>query len=53
MAAYLNASFGLDYPFTTTELDGMWTVAVAGGNSALMDLHKELDAANNRGCPLP
>ena len=52
VAAYLNVSFGMNYLYTTSELVSMWTAAVAGGNSALLALHTELDAANNLGCPI-
>lgn len=44
-AAYLNASWGMNYPYTTTELKAMWTTALAQGK--LLDLHNLLDAANN------
>lgn len=44
-AAYLNASWGIGYPYTTGELLGMWTDAYSGGT--LLALHTELDAANN------
>ena len=37
----------MNYPYTTTELADMWTAAVAAGDGALLDLHTELDAANN------
>jgi hypothetical protein len=46
VAAYLNASWGMNYPYTTTELESMWLAAV-GDDAALLDLHTELDAANN------
>jgi hypothetical protein len=44
-AAYLNASWGMGYAYTTTELKAMWTYAYANGT--LLALHTELDAANN------
>jgi hypothetical protein len=51
VAAYLNASFGLDYPFTKAELAQMWANAVANGSSiAFDDLKNLLDTANNLGC---
>jgi len=51
IAAYLNSSFGLAYPFTPSQLSAMWTAAVTNGSSAaFMSLHNTLDAANNLGC---
>jgi hypothetical protein len=52
-AAYLNASWGMAYPYTTGELVTKWN----GGSPAdgLLTLHIELDAANNApigGCPI-
>ena len=44
-AAYLNASWGMGYAYTTTELKAMWTEAYTNGT--LLALHTELDAANN------
>jgi hypothetical protein len=51
-AAYLNASWGMAYAYTTSELQSMWTAAVNGGT--LLQLHYTLDAANNAigGCPI-
>jgi len=46
VAAYLNASWGLAYAYTTTELRDMWDEAV-GDDAALLALHTALDAANN------
>ena len=45
VAAYLNSSWGMNYPYTTGELDAMWTDAV--NNGTFQALHEELDAANN------
>jgi len=45
VAAYLNASWGMNYPYTTAELEAMWTAAVASGD--FLSLHMLLDAANN------
>lgn len=45
VAAYLNASWGIGYAYTTGELQTMWTAAYEGGT--LHALHTELDAANN------
>ena len=52
IAAYLNASWSMAYPYTTTELASMWTAAVTSGD--FMSLHLTLDAANNGpgGCPI-
>ncbi|HAY85250.1 MAG TPA: hypothetical protein DCY42_10110 [Chloroflexi bacterium] len=48
VAAYLNASFGIGYPYTTAELEGKWAAAVTdGSDAAFLALHTELDAANN------
>lgn len=43
-AAYLNASWGMSYPYTTSELHDLWDAAYP---AALATLHTELDAANN------
>ena len=48
VAAYLNTTYWGGYPWSQAELAAMWTAAVAGGDAALMDLHRALDAANNR-----
>jgi hypothetical protein len=52
VAAYLNASWGVAYAFTTSELEDMWAKAVDTGN--FLQLHNILDAANNApgGCPI-
>jgi hypothetical protein len=47
VAAYLNASWGMNYPYTTAQLKSMWASAVASGD--FMSLHNTLDAANNSG----
>ncbi len=59
VAAYLNASFGLDYPLTTTEIDQLWTEAVTGvdqnGDGDVItfeELHLMLAAFNQLGCPI-
>ena len=46
-AAYLNASWGMNYPYTTVELHDLWDAAVVSGD--FMSLHLNLDAANNSG----
>jgi hypothetical protein len=46
-AAYLNASYGIGYPYSTAELQQMWDTAYLAGADALQALHTELDAANN------
>jgi hypothetical protein len=46
VAAYLNASWGMNYAYTTDELMAMWAAA-AGDDAALLALHTLLDAANN------
>ncbi|HET9555316.1 MAG TPA: hypothetical protein VFP50_20290 [Anaeromyxobacteraceae bacterium] len=45
VAAYLNASWGMAYPYATGQLETMWASAVASGD--LLALHVLLDAANN------
>jgi len=51
IAAYLNSSFGLAYPFTPAQLSAAWAAAVADGSpAAFMALHIQWDAANNLGC---
>lgn len=47
VAAYLNASWGMNYPYTKAQLKTMWADAVASGD--FMSLHVLLDAANNSG----
>ena len=47
-AAYLNASFGINYAYSLGELEAMWNAAVAdGSDAAFLSLHTLLDAANN------
>lgn len=45
VAAYLNASWGMNYPYTTSQLYTMWANAVNSGD--FLSLHNTLDAANN------
>jgi hypothetical protein len=45
VAAYLNASWGMNYAYDTLQLEQMWADAVASGD--FLALHLELDAANN------
>ncbi|MDO8613298.1 MAG: SpaA isopeptide-forming pilin-related protein [Dehalococcoidia bacterium] len=54
VAAYLNASFGLDYPFNTATLIAMWNAANDGDDSdgEFLALHTTLNTANQLGCPL-
>jgi hypothetical protein len=47
VAAYLNSSWGMNYPYSTKQLNDMWANAVATGD--FMSLHLTLDAANNSG----
>lgn len=48
VAAYLNATFGIYYAYSTAELTNMWNAAVAdGSDAAFLALHTLLDAANN------
>lgn len=50
VAAFLNSSFGMSYPYTTTELHSMWNAADT--DAEFLELHNLLDAANNEGCPI-
>jgi hypothetical protein len=45
VAAYLNASWGMNYPYTIDQLLLMWDEAVASGD--FLSLHNTLDNANN------
>jgi hypothetical protein len=45
VAAYLNSSWGMNYPYSPAQLSAMWTDAV--NNEDFMPLHLLLDAANN------
>jgi hypothetical protein len=45
VAGYLNASWGMNYPYSTAQLTAMWDATVASG--AYLELHTLLDAANN------
>jgi hypothetical protein len=48
VAAYLNASIGLDYPYSTAQLISMWDDAIDdGSDAAFLALHNLLDEANN------
>jgi hypothetical protein len=53
IAAYLNASFGLDYPATTAEILADWNAAVAAGTAGFQAFHTKYDAFNNLGCTIP
>ena len=44
VAAYLNSSWGMNYPYTTAELKDMWADAVTSGDFA--SLHNTLGTAN-------
>ena len=52
IAAYLNASFGIDYPYDTATILADWNTAVAGGTAGFKAFHTKYDTANNLGCPL-
>ena len=52
IAAYLNASFGIDYPYSTSEILADWSTAVSGGTNGFKVFHTQYDTANNLGCPL-
>jgi hypothetical protein len=53
VAAYLNTSWGMAYAYDIAELHAMWDAAV-GDDAALLQLHTDLDKANNAigGCPI-
>ena len=55
-AAYLNASWGMAYAYSTAELEQMWLDAsnAADPDAAFLALHTLLDNANNAigGCPI-
>jgi hypothetical protein len=51
VAAYLNASYGMNYPFSPQELVQMWADTVSGATS-FAEVHSLLDEANNLGCPI-
>jgi hypothetical protein len=55
VAAYLNASWGMDYPYTTTEIWDMWHASATTGSS-FTQIHELLGSANNPEggrCPIP
>jgi len=54
IAAYLNASWGLDYPATIAEILADWDDARTVGNAYdFMAFHLEYSAYNQLGCPIP
>lgn len=53
VAAYLNASWGMNFGLTPTQIATMWTDAVNGGSGALNALHTTLAPYNQLGCPIP
>jgi hypothetical protein len=52
IAAYLNASFGLDYPYDLQTILDDWDTAVAGGTAGFQAFHLKYAAANQLGCPI-
>ena len=52
VAAYLNASFGMGYPATTTEILDDWADAVALGTSGFRAFHDKYAALNELGCTI-
>jgi hypothetical protein len=50
VAGYLNASFGIDYPYSPQQVADLWADAVSSGDFA--GLHQLLEAANELGCPI-
>jgi MYXO-CTERM domain-containing protein len=51
IAAYLNASFGLNYPYDTATILADWA-ALSGSVSGLQTFHAKYSAANELGCPI-
>lgn len=51
VAGYLNASYGMNYPYSPAEVKQMWADAVSGSIS-FMDVHEILGQANTYGCPI-
>jgi hypothetical protein len=53
VAAYLNASFGINYQYTTLEIVAMWNAAATANTAAAYgDVQSKLGTANEAGCPL-
>ena len=50
VTAYLNASFGLVYPYTPSQVSALWASAVA--NNSFDALHTLLTTANQGSCPI-
>jgi hypothetical protein len=50
VAAYLNASFGLDFPYSPLEIANLWVDAV--DSNSFSALHDLLAPLNQRLCPL-
>ena len=50
IAAYLNRSFGMAYPYSISTILSDWSTAIANGTSGYMTFHLKYDAANNLGC---
>jgi hypothetical protein len=46
VAAYLNASWGMAFPYTTDEVSQLWTDAV-NGDRVFLEVHNLLGAANS------
>jgi hypothetical protein len=56
VASYLNASWGMAFPYTTTEVSAFWEDAVDGEEGlTFLDVHLLLGAANSQPntCPIP
>jgi uncharacterized repeat protein (TIGR01451 family) len=50
IAAYLNSSFGMGYPYDTQTILDDWADAVAAGTSGFQAFHLKYAAANELGC---
>jgi len=54
IAAYLNASWGMDYPVDTTQILADWHTAVTtAGTAGYQDFHLKYAAFNQLGCNIP
>lgn len=52
VASYLNASAGLNFPYTTNEIMNLWAAAVSDGSDAAFEaVFNMMGQANKFGCP--
>ncbi len=52
IAAYLNSSYGLAYPYSTTEIVNDWNSVASGDTAGYKWFHARYGAANELGCPI-